>query len=177
MTSTPLSPPPAAVQDVLVVGYGNSIRGDDALGQVVAEQIEQQLLPDDHVRVLTLEILTTDLAADLAQVRLAIFLDAAAYGEVGQVECRRLQPDPVSAASMAHKLSIPALLAFSREFFGRAPLTYLISSPGATFELQDVRLSPALQAVVPEMVARALDLIRHADEDADCVLPGHSATR
>ena len=144
-----------------MVGYGNSIRGDDALGQVVAEQIQQQLQPADPVRVLTLEILTTDLAAELAQVQLAIFLDAAAYGEVGQVECCQVQPDTISAASMAHKLSIPALLAFSQEFFGRAPRTFLISSPGATFELQNVQLSPAVQAVVPEMVAQALDLILH----------------
>jgi hydrogenase maturation protease len=144
--------------DVLVIGYGNSIKGDDALGHVVAAEIERRLT-DDAVRVVTAEILTTDLLPDVAAAQLVIFLDASCAGAVGRVECRPVQPDCTSAASMAHTLSVGALLGFVQQFYGRAPNSYLITSPAADFELRDARLSPAVQAVVPEMAARAIELI------------------
>ncbi len=150
--------------DILVIGYGNSIRGDDALGQVVAEEIERQL-SDDTVRVLTEEILTTELVAELADVKLAIFLDASTEGTVGQVACCRVEPDLDSAASMAHTLTVEALLAFTQQFYERAPETYLLTSRGVTFELQDVQLSPPVAAVVPVMVETALALIRRTQDD------------
>ena len=150
--------------DILVIGYGNSIRGDDALGQVAAEEIQRQL-SDDPVRVLTEEILTTELVPELAEARLAIFLDASTQGTVGKVECCRVEPDFDSAASMAHTLTVEALLAFTQQFYERAPEAFLLTSRGATFELQDVELSPAVAAVVPVMVDTALELIRRAQED------------
>lgn len=145
--------------DVLVIGYGNSIKGDDALGHVVAAEIESRL-SDNTARVVTAEILTTDLVSEIAEARLVIFLDASCQGAVGQVECRPVHPDCRSAASMAHTLSVNALLGFVQQFYHRIPETYLITSPAVDFELRDAQLSPEVQAVVPEMASRALELIQ-----------------
>ena len=114
----------------------------------MAAEIERRL-SDDTVRVVTAEILTTDLVPDVAEARLVIFLDASCQGTVGQVECRPVHPDCQSAASMAHTLSVGALLGFVQQFYQRVPETYLITSPAVDFELRDVQLSPEVQAVVP----------------------------
>jgi len=46
---------------VLVIGYGNTLRGDDGLGQRAAEALAQRALPDG-VEVLSCHQLTIELA-------------------------------------------------------------------------------------------------------------------
>jgi Ni,Fe-hydrogenase maturation factor len=55
----------------LVIGYGNSLRGDDSIGIKVAQIVADWHLP--KVRSLSPHQLTPELAAELAQVDLAIF--------------------------------------------------------------------------------------------------------
>ena len=74
---------------VLVIGYGNSIRGDDAFGPLVAERLEQTLQAD-RVEVLSRHLLTPELAADVRDASLVIFIDASSDGPVGQTVCRRI---------------------------------------------------------------------------------------
>jgi hydrogenase maturation protease len=62
---------------VLIIGYGNSLRSDDAAGIKVAETIATWQLP--HVRSLAVHQLTPELAAELAAVELVIFVDACVF--------------------------------------------------------------------------------------------------
>src|ERR1017187_9377874 len=61
--------------ELLVVGYGNSLRRDDGVGLRVAEAIEALQLPG--VRTLTCQLLTPEYADPMARVRRVIFVDAA----------------------------------------------------------------------------------------------------
>ena len=65
--------------DVLVIGYGNTLRGDDGIGPAVAGEIDRLAVPG--VRVIVVHQLTPELAADLAACRRAVFIDAATTGE------------------------------------------------------------------------------------------------
>jgi hypothetical protein len=56
----------------LVIGYGNSLRGDDSIGIKVAQMVADWHLP--KVRSLSSHQLTPELAAELAQVDLTIFI-------------------------------------------------------------------------------------------------------
>ena len=60
---------------VLVVCYGNPLRGDDGVGWIVAEKLQQRSLPD-FVFIQTHIQLTPEQAADLSEADLAIFIDA-----------------------------------------------------------------------------------------------------
>src|SRR5262245_41264787 len=64
---------------VLVIGYGNTLRGEDGIGPAVAEEVAARGLPG--VRVIVAHQLTPELAADIADARLVVFVDAAVSGE------------------------------------------------------------------------------------------------
>ena len=83
-----------AVADILVIGYGNELRGDDGIGPRVAEAIAAAHHPG--VRVVSCFQLVPELAADLAKARLAVFVDAlTGFGRTG-VELRRITAEETS---------------------------------------------------------------------------------
>ncbi len=58
----------------LVIGYGNTLRGDDAVGPMVADQIATLKLA--NVRSLAVHQLTPELAAEIATTEVIWFVDA-----------------------------------------------------------------------------------------------------
>jgi len=71
----------------LLIGYRNSLRSDDGVGQKVATIVEDWEVPE--LRSLFVHQLTPELVTDIAQVELVIFVDAAIQQEV---EVRKLVP-------------------------------------------------------------------------------------
>jgi hydrogenase maturation protease len=116
----------------LILGYGNPLRGDDALGVLAAERL-RALLPE--AEVFTNHQLTPELAAALSQSDAAVFLVAAAMGTPGTVSVTRLAPLP-SAASLTHQVSPQALLELAQSLYGHAPRAYLITGVGESFSPQ-----------------------------------------
>lgn len=125
---------------VLVIGYGNPLRGDDGIGPAVAAEVAALNLPG--VRVMVVHQLTPELAADLAEVRLAVFVDAAAGGE--PVAAVRLEPSS-DGDVMTHAADPRGLLALAQAVFGRSPEAWLVTAAGADFGFGDA-LSPAGRA-------------------------------
>lgn len=60
--------------EILIIGYGNTLRSDDGAGQRVAELVAEWQLP--NVRSLPLHQLTPELAENISQAKLVIFVDA-----------------------------------------------------------------------------------------------------
>ena len=109
----------------LVIGYGNTLRGDDGVGRRVAEAVAAWNLP--QVRVLSVHQLTPELAEPLARARCVIFADACVNGEE-QVQVRHLEPAERSSA-LGHSNGPSELLALARQLYGRCPDTWLITIP------------------------------------------------
>ena len=59
--------------EILVIGYGNTLRSDDGAGQRVAELVAEWKLP--NVRSLPVHQLTPELAEPISQAELVIFVD------------------------------------------------------------------------------------------------------
>src|SRR5687768_2137391 len=87
--------------DILLVGFGNSLRGDDAIGPTVAGEAEAW--GDPRLRVLSLHQLAPEVAADLAASRLAIFVDASVVAGAGIVRVEKLEPTPPESG-LAHAI-------------------------------------------------------------------------
>lgn len=118
--------------EVLVIGCGNTLRGDDGIGPAVAEAIAELGLPG--VRVVVVHQLTPELAADLAGCRRAVFVDAGVGGEA--VTVAPLSAD-APAPSFSHAPNPPGLLALARAAYGRSPEAWLVAVPGADFGYRD----------------------------------------
>jgi len=145
---------------VLVIGYGNPVRGDDGLGAYVVERLATEA-PQDNVEFLTLHQLTPELAERLSQVDLAVFIDARYDGEPGVLCCEALEPLPTPAGAFVHYLDPSRLLSWSKALYGACPRGYALSVRGESFGFSQ-ELSPGVMASVPALLDRARDLIREA---------------
>lgn len=141
----------------LVIGYGSPIRGDDAIGPLVADHLEAQALPPG-VRVISRHILTAELVADLVEQERVIFLDAAIDAEPGEVRCQRLTPNGDTLSSMAHFLDPRELLAWCAALYGRVPESFLISAGGESFEYANYQLTPTGEAALTQMLVQVRQL-------------------
>ena len=63
---------------VLVIGYGNPLRGDDGIGRVIAEHIAETLRPE-AIDVVVAHQLTPELTEPISRSGLVIFVDAAVH--------------------------------------------------------------------------------------------------
>jgi hydrogenase maturation protease len=156
----PDTPGPAG--GVLVIGYGNPLRGDDGVGPAVAAAVAADPR-GAGARVLALHQLTPELAVDLAGARLAIFVDATVEAGPGQVVTRRPAAGVPAVAGggagpSSHHVGIDALIVLARELYGSAPEVAVVSVGVADLETGD-RLSAAVAAAVPAAVEAVLALI------------------
>jgi hydrogenase maturation protease len=136
---------------VLIIGYGSPIRGDDAIGPLVADRLQNEGLPDG-VDVISRHILTAELVADLVEHDRVVFLDAAVDGPPGEVRCRQLGPDASAMSTMAHFLDPRELLAWCETLYGQVPETFLVSACGASFEYASYSLSSNAEAAIEPML-------------------------
>jgi hydrogenase maturation protease len=114
--------------DVLVIGYGNTLRGDDGIGPAVARAVAERAFPG--VRVIITQQLTPELAADLAACRRAVFIDAATTGEAVATTQVAAGPSP---PSLTHGLDPRALLTLAGSANGSSPEAWLVTVPGTNF--------------------------------------------
>jgi len=142
---------------VLVICYGNPLRGDDGVGWIVAEKLKQMPLPD-FVTVQTHIQLAPELTADLSEADLVIFVDARDAEPVGVVSCKPINPLPSTPSSFSHHLTPELLLSHTQCLFGRAPKAFLISVNGSEFGYQDA-VSPAVREAVGKVIEQVLKLL------------------
>lgn len=165
-TETRHSPVAAPRPRVLVIGFGNSLRGDDAVGPIAAEAVQAEWPAEcrsaAQVEVRGCQCLTPDLVEPLRGAARAIFLDAAVDGPAGAVICRRLAPAMVRAAHAPHVTDVAGLLALVRQLYGDTPEAFLVSIRGECFDFAERTLSPAVAAAVPQMVDKVRELVHTA---------------
>jgi hydrogenase maturation protease len=131
-----------APPEVLVIGYGNGLRGDDGIGPWVAGEVRARGWPG--VRALALPQLTPELAELLAGVRLAVFVDAAWSCPGLAVNVRRVEPAPANN-SLTHFGGPRELLGLAERLYGRAPEAWLVSVEGCEFGLSEQLSAAALR--------------------------------
>jgi hydrogenase maturation protease len=128
--------PACADRASLVIGYGNTLRGDDGAGPRVADVVAAWRR--QGVRALAVQQLTPELAEALAAARLAIFVDAAPAAGV-QVKVQSLKAVD-SDVALGHVSDPPYLLALARALYGWSPAAWWVLVPGVCFEMGE-RLS------------------------------------
>lgn len=146
---------------MLVIGYGNSLRGDDGVGIAVAEQLNE-MLQNSPVSVLACQQLTPELASEISKADCVIIIDAAKGERPGQTTVNKIEPDNDSS-TFTHELQPSTLLACAQELYGKSPVTFLLSVTGYSFDFSD-ELSPTLKRVMPEVLARVRELIDQQEQ-------------
>jgi hydrogenase maturation protease len=148
---------------VLVVGYGNSLRGDDGVGWHAAGLLATHPRLTG-ARVLARHQLVPELAADVSRASLVVLVDAADEGDPGSVSVRRVRPRPPTPAIWSHHLDPETLAGLAEAVFGFAPPVVLVSVAAGSFAEGD-RLSAALERVLPKVVQVVTDVVNGSAQD------------
>jgi hydrogenase maturation protease len=119
---------------VLVIGYGNTLRGDDGVGYQVAETVAEWQVPS--LRSLAVHQLLPELAEVMAEVDTVIFVDAIL---VGDPALAKIAFEPLStegdATLRTHQFSPQSLLSLSQRLYDAKPVAYLLTIPAIDFTL------------------------------------------
>ena len=136
-------------RDILIVGYGNPGRQDDALGPALADAIEQLGLPD--VTVDSDYQLTVEHAEMAARHGVVVFADATT--EAGNpFTWNRVEPSDAGIRFTSHHLGPADVLALARDLFDAAPTGYVLGIRGRQFGQFDACLSAGARTALNEAV-------------------------
>src|SRR5689334_9578803 len=109
--------PMADQKPVLVIGYGNTLRGDDGVGPEVARILAECELPFVETRQATQ--LMPEFAEQVANAEAVIFVDANAEANASSVSLGFLEPTSLSV-NPAHSISPSEVLRLAIDCYGGA---------------------------------------------------------
>lgn len=138
----------ATMSALLVIGYGNTLRGDDGVGPRVVEAVRELRLPG--VRTMTCQQLSPEHAEPISRAEVVVFVDASVDSR-DEVQWRPLVPTD-SSQLMAHAADPRTMLALSRDVFGHTPKAWWLTIPAINLEFSE-SLSPFAEQGLAEAVS------------------------
>lgn len=149
---------------VLILGYGSTLRGDDAVGRHVAEYFAARELPG--VQSVSVPQLLPELAELIAMARFVIFVDAREVLEDDPATVEIVPVEPRGGRWRAGHTGDPSdLLGMARELYGNNPPAWLVTIPGIQFGFVEA-LSTRANLELENAVERIEALIRDQTNDA-----------
>ncbi len=154
------------MRSLLIIGYGNPLRGDDGVGWHAAHELAHTIC-EPHVRVRACHQLPLDLAEPISQADAVIFIDACqpmadATGTIptsaqhlpggDRLFLQSVHPDPATPGISSHHLTPTALLTSTRVLYGICPEAVQFGIMGTTFDYTET-LSADVAACISRLVA------------------------
>jgi hydrogenase maturation protease len=127
----------------LLIGFGNTIRRDDALGPRIVDAFETNNCSGMEIVKISIPQIDLTLAEILSRSELAIFVDARTddFADPVKVEHCKSTRGATLMGHSSHSLSIPDLLNLTLDLYGSAPDTYIVMPKGFDFTIGE-ELSP-----------------------------------
>jgi hydrogenase maturation protease len=141
----------------LIIGYGNTLRGDDGIGQAAARALANEAAVDS-ADVVACHQLTPELAERVAAVDLVVFVDAGAGLRPGSVVVTPVQSASALSPGLVHHVDPGALLTLASKLYGRSPEAFLVTVGAGSFALSE-HLSEPVAAALPEVIAAVRRLV------------------
>lgn len=132
------------MSNILVIGYGNTLRGDDAVGIRAAELIAQR---HTDINCICMHQLMPELAEQIAVSDIVFFIDADV--ETNEPRVRSVETPASLDQPRSHFISPESLLSLSRQLYQRIPKkAYTIGIPASQFEFSEELSEKTQQAMV-----------------------------
>lgn len=145
------------MSSILLIGYGNPLRGDDGFGWQLAHKLRDKFR-DGEFKVMAAHQLTPELAEPISHAKCVIFADATMEAHPGGLSLRLLPRDDGEGAHFSHELSPQGLLNLAQSLYGARPQsTFLLTAQAYELGYQE-KLSPQMQAQLEEAVDRVTAL-------------------
>ena len=143
---------------ILVIGYGNSLAGDDAIGFYAVQRLVGSELPG-NVTLKYIHQFMPEHAEDITEYDLLICIDAEVSSGFGELKCRKLNVDEMrDTGTAAHDYTLESILFLAKQLYGKIPEVYLITVSGKSFLTSD-RLSPEVEKRIPDVIDNVFSII------------------
>lgn len=143
----------------LILGCGNTLRGDDGVGPWLCAWAERRLCSEPGVRVIARQQWTPELAEDVAAADAVVFIDCSLESAPGSVRLDDVSASSGEAVPGTHAVGAPELLALARDLYGSVPRRALLLTVGAgSMEVGEEFSAPVEEALVSarQMLGRAV---------------------
>ena len=136
----------------LVIGSGNTLRGDDGLGPFIVEDLREAVKSyGDRIRIMAVPQLDVIFASRIAEAERIIFVDARADQSEDLIKTGRIAPakSHLIRSHTSHSISMPGLLRIALDYYGAAPACYSVFPKGYDFSISET-LSPKARIAAKE---------------------------
>jgi len=130
----------SGVTKTLIIGYGNTLRHDDAVGPAIIQWLTP---PPSGVELMEAHQLLPEFAEPVSRAKRVIFIDASISIPPGTIQFRRIKP---AESRLGHHMSPEAVLMLAKTLYGHAPDATVIAI-GACFLDVGEGLSPQVESV------------------------------
>jgi len=142
---------------VLIIGYGNLLRGDDAAGVLAARELERYFRDHDEVETIAAQQLTPEMAEIVSTSDFVLFLDASGEDEPGSIAGTPIELEG-DARQFTHHLTPATLLKLAQQIYEQAPPAMTLTLAGWSFELNNELSSGACERL-PEFIRQAKEAV------------------
>ncbi len=111
---------------VLVLGLGNPLRGDDGIGEWVAQRLEEEPW-EESVAIRHIIQLTPEWAEMISQAERVYIVDASVEIEPGAWKRERVQDISSDCVCSSHHFTPALLLSMAYELYETSPWVYLVT--------------------------------------------------
>ncbi len=141
----------------IIIGYGNPLRGDDALGYHAARRLSG-LVKSTNVTIHTCHQLTPELAAEVSKFDIAVFIDASVGDMPGTLAVTQIDPSSIPNRTFSHQLDPGSILICSQILYGQVPVSYLVTVSADSYGYME-DLSVPVRNKLPELTDAVLRII------------------
>lgn len=120
---------------IVIIGYGNPLRADDAIGVLIIEELSQLLPPGDSIKLVArhqLDVVDAEIISDCQAV---IFVDAHVDRRLEDIHIKTIVPPYEGIASTTHISSPEEMLKLTQSIYATAPPAYICAVRGYDFSL------------------------------------------
>lgn len=152
---------------VLIIGYGNPLRGDDGVGWRVVEDVQRRKAEGGRqnealqsVEAVAYHQLMPELAESISRVEQVVFVDAAVGEPAGAISVQIVQSRKPQPGAFTHHVDPAGLLAYAEMLYGRVPIAHLVTINADRMGYEET-LSPVIEGVVPELLNQIAQIIQN----------------
>ncbi|MEW6615558.1 MAG: hydrogenase maturation protease [Thermodesulfobacteriota bacterium] len=140
------------LSSIWIIGYGNPQRRDDGIGPYAVTKLREILKHREEIHFFAPHQLEPDLAFELKDAALIIFVDAAMNELRGGWEWTRVEPELRSLSYLTHHFNPAFLLGLLQSLYNENPEAWMISVQGEDFDIGE-GLTKEVEDRVSEVVA------------------------
>lgn len=148
------------MNDILIIGIGNSLRGDDGIAETIVSSL-MSASPDADFLVTTQ--LNYEHAQQMAAYRAIVFIDATVQLEPGKWSMTRLIASRELHSGLTHHVTPGDLLTVCKTLYDASPSCFLLSVGANCFDQPD-DLTERVKAVVSNIVQYLIEMLHDSKE-------------